>query len=86
MLNLYLIAGPSGHGKSHLASKSLCLLSFLSEVEMLTQFPPVGSLLQSPLYIVNMTNLRTQEDLMHAKSLARESDVRASIESAWRHI
>ncbi|KAF8333070.1 P-loop containing nucleoside triphosphate hydrolase protein [Cantharellus anzutake] len=35
----------------------------------------IGSLLKSPQYIVNMTNLRTQEDLLQAKSLASESDV-----------
>lgn len=36
---------------------------------------PVGALLQSPLYIVNMTNLKTQDDLMHARTVAAESEV-----------
>ncbi|KAF9518501.1 hypothetical protein BS47DRAFT_1482562 [Hydnum rufescens UP504] len=50
-----VLAGPSGHGKSYLASR-------------------IGFLLEAPQYIVNMTNLRSQEDLMRAKSLAVESD------------
>ena len=38
----------------------------------------VGSLLQVPIYIVTMTNLHTQHDLMQAKSMAAESDVRSA--------
>ncbi|KDQ15714.1 hypothetical protein BOTBODRAFT_108216 [Botryobasidium botryosum FD-172 SS1] len=50
-----IFSGPSGHGKSLLASK-------------------VGNLLNVPAHTVNMTNLRTQEELLRARSLSTTED------------
>ncbi len=57
---------------SHL---KVCLPLLIVSNRGLLRFHLVGSLLKVPQYIINMTNLRTQEDMMQAMSLAPESDV-----------